>query len=58
VGTAIGGGTVARAFSFYAVRPDAIVLLGVATKKSRATSDALVRACNARIRRYDEAREG
>ncbi len=43
---------------FYAIRPDAIVLIGVLTKKTRATPAVVVRACKARIRRYDEARKG
>jgi phage-related protein len=38
--------------------PDAIVLLGVLTKKTRATPVAVVQSCNARIHRYDEARKG
>ena len=43
---------------FYAVRPDAVVLLGVVTKKTKTTPDAVIRTCSARIRKYDEAREG
>jgi len=46
---------------FHAVRPEAIVLLGVLAKKTRTTPprwSALVGSCRARIRRYDEAKKG
>lgn len=43
---------------FYATRPDAIVLLGVVTKKTRATPAVVVLACKRRISRYDQARKG
>ena len=43
---------------FYAIRPDAIVLLATLTKKTTATPPEMIRTCAGRIRRYDEARKG
>ena len=40
---------------FYAVRPDAIVILGVASKKSRTTPGSILKNCSARLRRFEEA---
>ena len=41
---------------FYAIRPDAIVVLGVLSgKKTAATPKELLRVCSARLRRYEEA---
>jgi phage-related protein len=39
---------------FYAVRPDAIVILGVVTKKSRSTPGSILKSCSARLRRFEE----
>ena len=39
---------------FYAVRPDAIVILGVVTKKSRTTPQSILKSCSARLRRFEE----
>ena len=39
---------------FYAVRPDAVVVLGVETKKTRATPPEVIRACKRRLRRFEE----
>jgi phage-related protein len=39
---------------FYAVRPDAIVILGVVTKKSRRTPGNILKICSARLRRFEE----
>jgi phage-related protein len=39
---------------FYAVRPDAIVILGVVTKKSRTTPGSILKSCSARLRRFEE----
>ena len=39
---------------FYAVRPDAIVILGVVTKKSRTTPESILKSCSARLRRFEE----
>jgi phage-related protein len=39
---------------FYAVRTDAIVVLGVEMKKTRTTPLDLIRACTRRLRRFEE----
>jgi len=39
---------------FYAVRPDAIVILGLVTKKSRTTPQSILKSCSARLRRFEE----
>jgi len=39
---------------FYAVRADAIVILGVVTKKSRTTPQSILKSCSARLRRFEE----
>lgn len=40
---------------FYAIRPEAIVILGVLEKKTRTTPRGVLRACAARLRRFEEA---
>ena len=40
---------------FYAIRPDAIVVLGVLQEKTRVTPKDVLRACAARLRRFEEA---
>ena len=39
---------------FYAVRPDAVVILGIETKKTKATPQGVIRTCTARLKRFEE----